>query len=46
MFEGGTIFTKGYHVAEARGSVDLSHVVIPPTFSLWDRIKTFLGVFA
>jgi hypothetical protein len=46
MYENGSIFGKGYHVAESRGSVDLSHIAIPQRLSVWDYLQSFVKVFS
>ncbi len=44
MYENGSLFSSGYHVAEARSAVDLSTTPIEHDTGFWDRLLQWLGV--
>ncbi len=46
MFENGSLFSQGYHVAEAHASVDLSHTRLPTSFTIMGFLRSFLQVFS
>jgi hypothetical protein len=45
MYENGSLFQQGYHVAETRGTVDLTNVQLPVRLGFWAMLKQFLEVF-